>query len=85
MVDLPGYGYAKLSKSEKSSWGQMLEDYLRERVTLRALAVLVDVRRGVEPDDVELLEFMREVRGVAAPSLPRRRESSWPRSSTRFP
>ena len=70
LVDLPGYGYAKLSKSEKSTWGAMLEGYLRERVTLRALAVLVDVRRGVEEDDVALLDFMREVRGTAQPSLP---------------
>ena len=50
-ADLPGYGYAKLSKSEKSTWGKMLEDYLRTRVTLRAVMVLVDLRRGVEDDD----------------------------------
>jgi GTP-binding protein len=66
LVDLPGYGYAKLSKAEKSTWGAMIEDYLRGRVTLRAVVLLVDVRRGVEPDDAELLEFLAETRGQAA-------------------
>jgi GTP-binding protein len=70
LVDLPGYGYAKLSKSEKSSWGGMLEGYLRTRVTLRAMVLLVDVRRGLEDDDRELLEFMKETRGEATGSLP---------------
>jgi GTP-binding protein len=70
LVDLPGYGYAKLSKKEKSTWGDMLEDYLRTRVTLRAVMVLVDVRRGVEADDLELLDFLRQTRGEARPSLP---------------
>ena len=72
LVDLPGYGYARLSKAEKSTWGAMIEDYLRTRITLRAVVLLVDVRRGVEPDDAELLEFLEETRGPAAatPSLP---------------
>jgi GTP-binding protein len=72
LVDLPGYGYAKLSKAEKSTWGLMLEGYLRTRITLRAVVLLADVRRGLEADDTELLEFMNETRGpsVATPSLP---------------
>jgi GTP-binding protein len=72
LVDLPGYGYAKLSKSEKSTWGLMLEGYLETRATLRALVVLTDIRRGVESDDLELLEFIRETRGKEAstPELP---------------
>jgi GTP-binding protein len=72
LVDLPGYGYAKLSKSEKSTWGLMLEDYLRTRTTLRAVVLLADVRRGLENDDRELLEFMSETRGanVATLALP---------------
>jgi GTP-binding protein len=71
LVDLPGYGYAKLSKAEKSTWGLMLEGYLRSRITLRALVVLTDIRRGLEDDDRELLEFIQETRGTAAatPSL----------------
>jgi GTP-binding protein len=72
LVDLPGYGYAKLSKAEKSTWGLMLEGYLRTRITLRALVVLTDIRRGLEDDDRELLEFIRATRGgdAVTPSLP---------------
>ena len=72
LVDLPGYGYAKLSKAEKSTWGLMLEGYLKTRITLRALVVLTDIRRGLEEDDQELLDFIRETRGAeaATPSLP---------------
>jgi GTP-binding protein len=66
LVDLPGYGYAKLSKSEKATWGPMLEGYLRERPTLRAVVIIVDARRGLEPDDQQLLEFLREPRSKVA-------------------
>jgi GTP-binding protein len=62
LVDLPGYGYAKLSKTEKATWGPMLEGYLKERPTLRAVVVIVDARRGIEEDDVQLLEFLRAPR-----------------------
>jgi GTP-binding protein len=58
LVDLPGYGYAKVSKAEKAAWGPMLEGYLRTRPTLRAVVLLVDVRRGLEEDDRDLLEFL---------------------------
>jgi GTP-binding protein len=67
LVDLPGYGYAKVSKTEKAGWGPMLEGYLRTRPTLRAVVVLVDIRRGVEEDDRDLLEFLGEARPVDAP------------------
>lgn len=66
-VDLPGYGYAKRSKTEKRGWGDMIEGYIRGRITLRALVLLVDVRRGLEDDDRELLEFVRAPRDVQAP------------------
>jgi GTP-binding protein len=59
MVDLPGYGYAKLSKAEKGRWGAMIEAYLRERPSLRAVVVIVDVRRGLEDDDKELMTFVQ--------------------------
>ncbi len=58
LIDLPGYGYAKVSKKEKSEWGPMLEGYLLERPTLRALVLLVDVRRGLEDDDRQLVDFL---------------------------
>jgi GTP-binding protein len=56
-VDLPGYGYAKVSKSEAHSWKNLIESYLVGRAMLRALYVLIDVRRGFEPDDEDLIEY----------------------------
>ena len=64
LVDLPGYGYAKRSKGERSSWGPMLERYLGERASLRALVVLVDARRGMEPEEDELLEFVEAAKAA---------------------
>ena len=62
LVDLPGYGFAKRSKDEKMRWGLLLDAYLLERPTLRGVVVIVDSRRGVEEDDVQLLEFCRQPR-----------------------
>ncbi len=59
-VDLPGYGYAKVSKSEATAWKQLLEGYLHERPTLRAVVILVDVRRGLEQEEEDLVEFLAE-------------------------
>jgi len=61
-ADLPGYGYAARSKEERKSWGPMIEHYLLSRPSLRALVLLVDVRRGVEPDDIELVEFWAQTK-----------------------
>lgn len=61
-VDLPGYGFAARSKDEREQWGTLIEGYLERRETLRAIAVLVDVRRGVEDDDRQLLEFWEGAR-----------------------
>src|SRR3954468_19149165 len=58
LVDLPGYGYAKRSKDERRLWAELIDGYLLERPTLRAVAVLVDVRRGLEPDDLGLIEML---------------------------
>jgi GTP-binding protein len=60
-VDLPGYGYAKRSKAERRSWGPLMEAFFREREGLRAVVVIVDARRGPEPDDHELLQFLAHV------------------------
>jgi len=56
-VDLPGYGYAKVSKAEAHGWKELIEGYLAPRPTLKAIYVLVDIRRGVEQDDEDLLEY----------------------------
>jgi GTP-binding protein len=58
LVDLPGYGYAKRSKAERNQWADLIEGYLLGRPTLRVVAALVDVRRGLEPDDEQLFELL---------------------------
>lgn len=60
LVDLPGYGFASRSKSERKEWAELIEHYLLERSTLRAAAVLFDSRRGMEPDDADALELITE-------------------------
>lgn len=67
LVDLPGYGFAKRSKDERIKWGALLESYLQGRQTLRAVMVLVDVRRGIEEDDLQLLDFCAQPRPGNAP------------------
>ncbi len=58
LVDLPGYGFAQRSKDERRSWGPMIEGYLERRVSLRAVLLLVDVRRGVAEEDAQLLAYL---------------------------
>ena len=57
-VDLPGYGWARRSKTERAEWQGMIEGYLQNRAGLRAVAVLVDVRRGVEDEERQLVDFL---------------------------
>lgn len=61
LVDLPGFGFARRSKGERKSWGPLIEGFLRERPGLRAVVLIVDVRRGPEEDDLELLEFLAHI------------------------
>jgi len=63
-VDLPGYGYAKVSKAESRDWKKLLEDYLQERETLEAVVILVDARRGIEEDEQGLVDFLRQREGL---------------------
>ena len=60
LVDLPGYGYAKASKTKISAWTLLVRDYLRGRPTLRRLCLLIDSRRGVKEVDRELMEMLDE-------------------------
>jgi GTP-binding protein len=57
-VDLPGYGFAKVSKSTRHSWQQMIESYLKEREVLKHVFVLIDSRRGPEREEVQLFEWL---------------------------
>ncbi|HUH00488.1 MAG TPA: ribosome biogenesis GTP-binding protein YihA/YsxC [Kofleriaceae bacterium] len=57
-VDLPGYGYAKVSKAMRAEWRPLIEAYLADRSVLRAVVVLVDARRGAELEERELIEWL---------------------------
>lgn len=59
-VDLPGYGYAKVSKSVRAQWGPMIEGYLTGRSELRGILLLVDVRR-TEHHDRTAFEWVRRI------------------------
>ena len=59
IADLPGYGFADRSKGERAAWGKHLEEYVARRASLRAVIVLIDVRRGPQPDDLQLLDWLR--------------------------
>lgn len=58
-VDVPGYGYAKVSKTERAKWGQMLETYLTQRDTLKAVLSVVDLRHAPSSEDVQMYEFLK--------------------------
>jgi len=60
LVDMPGYGYAKVSKSKIANWIKVLENYLRGRVSLRLALVLVDSRHGLKPSDKEIMELLNK-------------------------
>lgn len=57
-VDVPGYGYAKVSKTEREAWGQMIEEYLTGRETLRAVIQIIDVRHPPTADDCMMYDFL---------------------------
>ena len=58
-VDVPGYGYARVSKKEREKWGKMIEEYLTSRENLRAVVSLVDLRHEPSADDVHMYEFLK--------------------------
>jgi GTP-binding protein len=58
LVDLPGYGYAKVSQSSRRRWEQMIENYLRKRETLANVFVLVDGRHPPQKIDIEFIESL---------------------------
>ena len=62
IVDLPGYGYAKVSKSISKNWGDMIEDYLKERPNLIKVIQLVDIRHAPTQQDIQMYGWMRYYR-----------------------
>jgi len=59
LVDLPGYGYAEVSKSEKMKWAPMIEEYLKSRENLKSVILLVDIRHKPTSDDKMMYDFIK--------------------------
>ncbi|MBQ6950096.1 MAG: YihA family ribosome biogenesis GTP-binding protein [Clostridia bacterium] len=66
LVDLPGYGFAKVDKKEKMRWGEMMEKYFRETEELKLTLHLVDIRHEPTQDDLQMNAFLR---GMGLPFL----------------
>ncbi|MFD2046241.1 ribosome biogenesis GTP-binding protein YihA/YsxC [Ornithinibacillus salinisoli] len=58
-VDVPGYGYAKVSKVERKKWGVMMEEYFQTRQNLKAVLLITDIRHEPTNDDVQMYEFLK--------------------------
>jgi GTP-binding protein len=65
LVDLPGYGYAKVAKSEREKWLPFVDEYLARRPQLKAVVMLLDPRREVGLDETEIVRYVSEREGVA--------------------
>lgn len=59
IVDLPGYGFARVSRSESEKWGQMMESYLEHRENLVKVVQLVDIRHKPSAQDVQMYDYLR--------------------------
>lgn len=60
LVDMPGYGYAKVSKKQKKDWQKLIRAYLRGRPNLRCVLLLIDSRHGLKDSDEELMAMLNE-------------------------
>lgn len=67
LVDLPGYGFAKVPLAVKKEWGPMVRTYLEGRQNLRALLLLFDIRRTPREEDLQLLDWLEE---LEVPTIP---------------
>ena len=61
LADLPGYGYARISKEQRASWRPLIEGYLRDNPLLRGVVQLLDARRSPSDDDLQMLDFLASV------------------------
>lgn len=59
LVDLPGYGYAKVAKTVNAQWGSMMETYFKKREFLRAVIQIVDIRHAPSREDIEMQQWLR--------------------------
>lgn len=60
LVDLPGYGYAKVSKKMQQGWQQLITDYLEQRTTLKCVVVIIDLRHEAKKQDTQLLMWLKQ-------------------------
>ena len=60
LCDLPGYGFAKVPKSERVLWDRMIDTYLGNRHTLKVVVTIIDGEIGPTPDDLEMLDFLQD-------------------------
>ncbi|KGP73866.1 ribosome biogenesis GTP-binding protein YihA/YsxC [Pontibacillus yanchengensis] len=61
-VDVPGYGYAKVSKTEREKWGKMMEEYFSNRQKLKMVVMIVDIRHDPSEDDRMMYDFLKHYR-----------------------
>jgi GTP-binding protein len=61
LADLPGYGYARISKDRRAEWRPLIEGYLRRSPLLRGVVQLIDIRRDPTDDDLHMLDFLSEI------------------------
>ncbi len=61
LVDLPGYGYAKISKERQAEWRPLIEGYLRGAPSLRGVVQLLDVRRDPTDDDLQMFDLLADI------------------------
>jgi GTP-binding protein len=61
IVDLPGYGYAKVPDGVKNRWARVLTEYVESRTSLTGIVLITDVRRGLTEQDVQMLEWLHHV------------------------
>ena len=61
LVDLPGYGYARISKEQRAGWRPLIEGYMRRSPQLRGIVQLIDGRHDPTPDDRQMLDFLAEL------------------------
>ena len=69
MVDLPGYGYAKVPQSIRKNWGPMVETYLSRRASLKAVVLLIDIRRTPGVEELNFLNWLAHFNITAIPVL----------------
>lgn len=61
LVDLPGYGYARVSKEDRAAWRPLVEGYLRKTPRLRGVVQLIDARHDPSPEDRQMLDFLADL------------------------